>query len=437
MKYSQKTPSIARRLSRALWIWFLLFSAAVGLAVWQQTDHEVKEVLDDSLIAAADVIEANLPMANTLTTPVNRPALQPGTDTPQQRFAWQWVSNQGAIQARSLGAPPTAWRASSQLGLFDAGPWRVYGMHVNQAQGTLYVAQSQVERFEASFEVAIGAVLAVLAIGIAGQFWLRRRIVNELAPIKTLSERVMGWNKRIASSKQRPWGSPEREELEPVHTALDALSTGLEAQIAQERAFSAQTSHALRTPLAGIDTQLAVALRETESHQASLRARLEKMRQSAQRMQGVIESLLTLFRHGGDVEREAIDLNALLANMSLPPSITVQTSCNAALHANTDLLSAALFNLMDNSLRYGAKTICVTISGVNTLEISDDGPGVSTERLRALQFGLTGQSDNSSEAVGMGLWLAQRVALAHGGQLSVASVEGQGFTVTLELSALV
>ncbi len=435
MKNTLKIPSIASRLSSILWVWFLLFSAAVGLAVWLQTDREVHELLDDSLIAAADVIEANLPIANTQIALVNRPAVSPGTDSPQQRFAWQWVSHQGAIQARSLGAPPAAWRASSQLGLFDAGPWRVYGMRVSQGEGTLYVAQSQAERIEASFEVAISAVLAVLAIGIAGQFWLRRRIAGELASIKTLSERVMGWNKRLATSKQRPWGLPEREELEPVHTALDALSTGLEAQIAQERAFSAHTSHALRTPLSGIDTQLAVALRETESHQARLRTRLEKMRQSAQRMQGVVESLLTLFRHGSNILRETIDLNALLAGMSLPPNITVQVISVAPLHANTDLLSAALFNLLDNSLRYGAKTIRVTSSRPDVLEICDDGPGVSADRLKALQSELAGQSEHSSEAVGMGLWLAQRVAVAHGGQLALESAEGKGFAVKLELSA--
>ena len=435
MKNSQKIPSIASRLSSTLWVWFLLFSVAVGLAVWLQTDREVHELLDDSLIAAADIIAADLPHPSALIAPAKRISVVPSTETPQQRFAWQWVSAVGDVKARSPSAPTLPWRPSVQPGLFDAGPWRVYGLRLPDAEGTLYVAQSQAERLEASFEVAISAVLAVLAIGIAGQFWLRRRIASELAPIRALSERMLGWNKRLITSKQRPWGSPEREELEPVHTALDALSTGLEAQIAHERAFSAHTSHALRTPLAGIDTQLAVALRETESHQTSLRARLEKMRRSAQRMQGVVESLLTLFRHGGDVEREAIDLSALLASMSLPSSITVQAISNAPLHANADLLSAALFNLIDNSLRYGAKTVRVTSSHSSTLEISDDGPGVSAERLQALQSGLAGKSEHASEAVGMGLWLAQRVAIAHGGRLSIASVDGAGLTVRLDLGA--
>jgi signal transduction histidine kinase len=104
------------------------------------------------------------------------------------------------------------------------------------------------------------------------------------------------------------------------------------------------------------------------------------------------------------------------------------------LQANTDLLSAALFNLIDNSLRYGAKTVRITSSHSNTLVVSDDGPGVNADRLNALRFGLAGRSELASEAVGMGLWLAQRVAHAHAGALTIESVDGKGFTVTLELS---
>jgi signal transduction histidine kinase len=437
MKPDQTTPSIARRLSLTLWLWFLFFSVAVGLAVWQQTHHEVEELLDDTLIAAADVIKANLPAANTITALASQPPILPGTETPEQRFAWQWVSDQGVIQARSLGAPQIPWRASSRLGLFDADEWRVYGMRVDQAEGTLYVAQVLAERFEASLGVAIGAVLAVLGIGIAGQFWLRRRIASELAPIKALSERMLRWNANRTSGKQRPWGLPEREELQPIHTALDALSTELDTQIAQERAFSAHTSHALRTPLSGIDTQLAVALRETDAHQASLRVRLEKIRQSTQRMQRVVESLLTLFRYGGEVQRETIQLNALLDSLSLPPKISVIASSDDAVHANVDLLSAALFNLLDNALRYGAQTVQLSVTSTNTLHIKDDGAGVSVERLQALQANLKAQTEGEVNTVGMGLWLAQRVAHAHGGQLSIASVEGHGLTVTLHLGTSV
>ena len=425
-----------------LWLWFLIFSAAVGMAVWLHTDHEVHELLDDSLLAAADVIQANLPNANAVapalvqTVPtIVKPDIKPGTESPQQRFAWQWISTQGELKARSASAPNVPWRASAQLGYFDSGAWRVYGQRAALVEGTLYVAQSQAERHEASVEVALGAVLAVLAIGIVAQFWLHRRIHSELAPIAALSERMLQWKASASTLHHRPWGAPEREELVAVHTALDTLSTGLEAQIARERAFSAHTSHALRTPLSGIDTQLAVALRETSAEQTKLRARLEKMRHSTQRMQRVVESLLSLFRHGGEVQRESIHIENLLDGIAVPQAIALHVNGEHTMDADPNLLSAALFNLIDNAVRYGAQTVRVSTPRNNMLVIADDGPGVSPDRLLALQSELLANNENASGTVGMGLWLAERVATAHHGKLRIESAEGKGFVVTLVLNA--
>ncbi len=442
MKDMKKTPSIAKNLSTTLWLWFLIFSAAVGMAVWLQTDSEVSELLDDSLIAAADVIQENLPSIDTVASTARRTAIlpklatiSPGTDTPQQRFAWQWVSTQGELKGRSPSAPMVPWRASAQIGLFDDGSWRVFGQRAVFTDGVLYVAQSQAERRDAIVEVVLGAVLSVLAIGIAGHFWLRQRISAELAPIKALSERMLQWNAGSDSLAQRPWGVPEREELVAVHAALDTLSANLEAQIAQERAFSAHTSHALRTPLSGIDTQLAVALRETHSDQTSLRDRLDKIRFNTQRMQRVVESLLSLFRFSSEVQRELIDIDLLITGIALPANLSLHATAEHTIHADPDLLSAALFNLIDNSVRYGATSVHLTTSHTNTLVITDDGLGVSVERLQHLRMELQGQHVKTNEAVGMGLWLAQRVANVHGGQLGIACAENCGLVVTLTLGS--
>ncbi|NJM43411.1 MAG: HAMP domain-containing histidine kinase, partial [Brachymonas sp.] len=430
MNEMKNIPSIARELSRTLWIWFLLFSAAIGLAVWLQTNHEVHELLDDSLIAAADVVQANLHTGSVPPQP--QQAILPGTETPQQRFAWQWVSAQGQVLARSQSAPDLAWRASAQKGFFDVMGWRVYGLPATQVDGMLYVAQSQAERQEASVEVAVGAVLAILAVGIVGQLWLRRRIAAELRPIKRLSERMLRWNTDVPNGQSRPWGLPERQELQPVHAALDTLSQGLQTQLTQERAFSAHTSHALRTPLAGIDTQLAVALRETYAEQSSLRERLEKLRHSTQRMQRVVESLLSLFRHGGQTKREKINLEELMQSIALPENLTLNLSAQHALSANADLLSAALFNLLDNSVRYGAQTVFIQTIQADELLIRDDGPGIQVEHLSKIQTSLSMPSSGTDVAVGMGLWLAHRVAVAHSGSLSLHSAQDQGLTVRIE-----
>ena len=51
--------------------------------------------------------------------------------------------------------------------------WRVFGLALGREGRILYVAQTAAERAEAKFEVArSGAVLAALAVGILGYFWL-------------------------------------------------------------------------------------------------------------------------------------------------------------------------------------------------------------------------------------------------------------------------
>ena len=80
-----------------------------------------------------------------------------------------------------------------------------------------------------------------------------------------------------------------------MHDAISALGERLARRVANERAFSAHAAHALRTPLAGIDTQLAVAQREAP---ASLQPRLARVREAAGRLTRVVSALLALFRSG-------------------------------------------------------------------------------------------------------------------------------------------
>ena len=79
--------------------------------------------------------------------------------------------------------------------------------------------------------------------------------------------------------------------------------------MAHERAFTAHAAHALRTPLAGMDAQLAVALREAP---LALQPRLQRVREASGRLQRVLAALLTLFRSDLALHRAPLDLPALI-----------------------------------------------------------------------------------------------------------------------------
>ncbi|HEX6017395.1 MAG TPA: histidine kinase dimerization/phospho-acceptor domain-containing protein [Burkholderiaceae bacterium] len=415
-----RLPSIRRRLACAMWIGSLLSGLAVALAVWLAANEEVDELLDDTLRASAEVMSVLLPRNGE---PI---ALSAPTKS-DERFAWQVVDASQRVVMHSARAPGEPFVRAPLSGFADSAQWRVYGVALGDGGRMLYVAQARAERAEAEVEVALSSVLAALAVGILAYFWLSALVRHEWAPVHRLSDWLAAHDPLAAGATL---GTAERAELVAVHRAVDQLGQRLAQRLAQERAFAAQAAHALRTPLAGIDAQLAVCLRESPP---SLQPRLQRVREGATRLQRVVAALLTLFRSDGQPQRGAIDLHELLRQFSLD-RLQVDLRAAQPLHADADLLAAALANLLDNAQRHGASRVTVSTPSADTVRLDDDGPGVTPERGRALQAALDAQAYD--DAPGLGLVLADLVARAHGGRLRVcAPASGRGFAVELSLGA--
>jgi signal transduction histidine kinase len=406
-----------RRLGSALLVWSVAWSIGVAIAVSLAARGEVEELLDDTLVAAAELLAALLPVDGE------------GTQVPDsghsERFAWQVVAADGRLLMRSNDAPQQVLFGSAKPGFSDTPQWRVYGLPVGADRRMLYVAQTREERGEAQFEVALTAVLAALAIGLLGQLWLRQRVQHELVPLRRLSARLAQYE---PSDPAATLGAPERREFEPMHRALDDLGRRLRERLDNERAFSAHAAHALRTPLAGIDAQLAVAIQEATP---AVQARLRRAREAAARLQRVVAALIGLFRSGTTLQRGRHALAPLLQRLPVD-GIAVHVDPDAVVDADPDLLSAALANLLDNASRQGATEVRVEVPTPGCVRVIDDGPGVAATRRDELQQVLAAQ--RYEVGAGLGLMLADRVARAHGGALVILAVE-RGFGVELRLAA--
>ena len=254
--------------------------------------------------------------------------------------------------------------------------------------------------------------------------WLSARVGHELAPLQALSQRLADYDPLQPGATL---GVSEHEELRAVQAAIDGLAGPLARRVAQERAFAAHAAHALRTPLAGIDAQLAVAVREAP---AALQPRLQRVRAAAGRLQRVVTALLVMFRSGVEVQPTLLDLPALAARLPVE-GLTLQVQASHAVHADTDLLTAALLNLLENALRHGARSVCLSTPAAQVLWVQDDGTGVAPERRLALQQALDSQSYEGR--TGLGLMLADLVARAHSGRLRLVAVP-QGFAAVLHLA---
>lgn len=418
------TPSIRSRLARTLLAWSIFWSLAVSAAVGLAVRHEVGELLDDTLQETAQmwVLIAGPLLNNQLANSTH--AAPPLSNS--GRFAWQWVSYQPLsapqtasptaqvppqlpqVILASSHAPPNAFQAVPRLGLSDTPHWRVFGTALPQTGQVLYIAQTLKERDEAQWEAVLSAALVTLAIALLAHIWLRARVSYELQPLQALAQRLSHYDPLQTKAKL---GDAERAELIPVYLAIDGLAQRLLQRVVHERAFSAHTAHALRTPLAGIDVQLSVALRECPPE---LVPRLQRLRTAAARLQRVVTALLAFFRSGLEIKRVPLDLIELSTRWPVE-GLRLQIHQTHPVSADADLLSAALLNLFDNALRYGATECTLTTPSPNVISISDNGTGVSAERLQTLQQAIDQQAYENN--TGLGLMLVDQVVRAHGGQV--------------------
>jgi signal transduction histidine kinase len=412
----KRPPSVRGRLATALLFWSLLWSLGVGLAVALAAQHELDELLDETLQATAVVLGRAL----ALSAPGNGEVLPV---TGEGEFAWQQLDAAGRVLRRSANAPAAPLLRAGSAGLSRASGWRVHASSFGDAGGTLLVAHTLEERSEAQLEVVVNAVFAALSIGLLGHLWLRVRVRDELRPLERLSQRL---ERHDPLDPAQALGTAERAELVPVHDAIDQLGRRLAQRVQHERMVAAHAAHALRTPLAGMDAQLAVALRESAPE---AQPRLQRVREASGRLQRVVRSLLDLFRIGADVQRQRVALPALLAHLPVP-GLQVVAAPQSHVDADPDLLAAALANLLDNAQRHGARRVEVAVTEPNRLRVSNDGLGIEPQRLAALREALRSQAYDGQ--TGLGLMLADLVARAHGGRLDLPDVAA-GFAVELRL----
>jgi signal transduction histidine kinase len=340
---------------------------------------------------------------------------------------WQVVNRDGRVALQSHRAPTKPISAEPRLGFFDAdGQWRAFGMPLRDNERMLYVAHFGVDRQEVNLQAIEVTVAAVLLSAIGCAWWLRVRVRKELAPLNDLSASVSLYDPLRRDARLV---EPSRRELVALRDAVVDFGSRLARRVANERAFTAHAAHALRTPLAGMDAQLAAALRECAPEQ---RPRLQRTREAAERLRSVVAALLTLFRSGVDLELRRFRVGELISRLPLDQMV-IEVESDADITADMNLLAAAVLNLLDNSLRHGAKTARVSVqcdAGEVQIRIRDDGSGLPAEQARRIQDALDRQDYQGQ--MGLGLMLADLIARAHDGRLRVIDASS-GATIEIRL----
>ncbi|MCP3735377.1 ATP-binding protein [Sphingomonas sp. RP10(2022)] len=219
--------------------------------------------------------------------------------------------------------------------------------------------------------------------------------------------------------------------------------------------FVANASHELRTPLASILGFLET-LNEEAGEDPALRARfLKVMFDEAQRMQRLVEDLISLSRIEAEKYRlpgERLDFGELLEDVAAeiaaargPRAGEVGITIDPALPAivgDEAQLSQLLHNLIGNAMKYGRPGTPVTVtlglnrSGLLQLAVTDEGEGIAPQHIPRLTerfYRVDAGRSRSVGGTGLGLAIVKHIVERHRGRLDIASKVGVGTTVTVAI----
>ncbi len=251
---------------------------------------------------------------------------------------------------------------------------------------------------------------------------------------------------REVSVAASPLG-PAAERLGAVVVVRDESRLRRLEAIRQE--FVANVSHELKTPIGGI-ALLAETLAATDDP-ADLDRRIQLLVEDAHRLGRVVDDLLALSEvEGRDRTRETVDLAALVeaSARTLQPvadrlgiEVELDLGGDHACLGDAGQLASAVTNLVDNALKYADGRSPVTVSlrpgdGWADVVVRDRGIGIpqpEQERVFERFYRVDKARSRDTGGTGLGLAIVRNVARAHGGEVSVASREGEGSTFTLRL----
>ena len=238
-------------------------------------------------------------------------------------------------------------------------------------------------------------------------------------------------------------------EVRSLIVAFNALLQRLESATDGIRRFTADASHQFRTPVAVMRTNIATLERSIPDND-NAKERFADLDASAARLQRLLEQLLSLARaeNATAANLQAVDLEALSRQLAMdhaPKALNAGQDIDFSgppaplmVMANPFLIAEIAGNLLDNAVRYAGAgaTITVRIKEENScgvLTIADDGPGVPEEfRERMGQRFMRVGGDRDAFGSGLGLSIADRLAKAMHGQLSI-SHDHKGLSVSLRL----
>jgi two-component system sensor histidine kinase QseC len=457
-----RLPSLQGRVTAlALLVVGTIWLAAAAVT-WFEARHEAEEVFDAHLAQAASLL-----LAQTAHEPADDPEDGAARDEHAptlhryaRKVAFQiWVNGDLRLHSQNAPAEPLSDGTTGFSDRVIRGErWRVFSARDPRHDAWVHVGERAEARHDLTEEIAGGLLrpllIALPLLALLLGFAVRRAV----APLNDAAAELA----RRSPSHLAPLpaeGVPT--EVRPLLDRINDLFERVARSIEQERRFTADAAHELRTPLAGLRAQAQVAALVSAAstdgapEAAARRKALSAVVEGCDRMTRVIDQLLTLSRVDAVTlaPPPEIDLTPLLretlAEMvprALARGVEIELTApeRVPIRGHGPWLGILVRNVVENAVRYSPPAGLVRVlvetdaAGRATIQVTDDGPGVPAHELPMLGerfHRVPGvPSADGSEGSGLGLSICRRIVALHGGRMAFhPGPDGRGLRVRIAI----
>ncbi|WP_437563151.1 ATP-binding protein [Sorangium sp. So ce542] len=360
----------------------------------------------------------------------------------EQRMHDYFAARTALLERR---APPgEAIQASSPL--LDAAMTSLQDF-VDKNRRQAQAAMRRAASWDSTADVLSIGVALLAAIATVGSLVALERCVHApLAALKRVIDRFARGDKAARAQVTGP------SELRSIAAVFNGMADRLIYQEANQLAFIAGVAHDLRNPLTAL--RFAVGSFDPSGPAPTaerVRRANDLVGRQVDRMERLVGDLLDATRiHAGRLELrlEACDLRELAREaaelfqpLSVAHEITVEGAAGPVVaRCDPARVAQVLNNLISNAIKYSPQGGAIAISvaedgGRASVTVADQGIGVEPEEIERI-FEPFRRADTTRDlvpGVGLGLWVARRIADAHGGSLEVKSAPGRGSVFRLVL----
>ncbi|MCL9848233.1 sensor histidine kinase [Ralstonia solanacearum P673] len=291
-------------------------------------------------------------------------------------------------------------------------------------------------------------LLVLLALGIV---WLGVR--RGLRPLRRLSASVAARNAdALAPLPQH--GLPA--EVTPLVAAINQYVARLLRMLDARKRFFADAAHQLKTPLAVIQAQSELALREPDGER--IRRHLAPLHDTVRQAAKGVQQLLSLSRlepdSGYAPSLQPLRLDTLAGEVALELAPVARRAGidlgfegePVTVAAEPQWLQELVGNLLDNAIRYAGHDARVTLrvgpltapgqDASALLQVEDNGPGIAAEERTAVfgRFYRGAAAQAHQEGSGLGLAIVREIARVHGATVTLSDTAGGGLTVSVRFA---